>query len=73
MNKLKQRWKISNNFQLVVIIIVFSITGSSAVYLAKPVLEWLGIEKVNFSNTWLSTLFIGYLGFWLSFLSIKYY
>ncbi len=57
MNKLKQRWKISNNFQLIVIIIVFSITGSSSIYLAKPVLEWLGIERVNFSNTWLSTSF----------------
>lgn len=45
MNKLKQRWGITSNFQLVVIFIVFAVTGSSSAYLSKPVLAWIGVTK----------------------------
>lgn len=45
MDKLKERWGITSNFQLVVIFIVFAVTGSSSAYLSKPVLEWLGVTK----------------------------
>lgn len=45
MEKLKQRWNITSNFQLVVIFIVFAITGSSSAYLSKPVLDWIGFTK----------------------------
>lgn len=47
MKKLKQRWNIKSNFQLVVIFIVFAITGSTAAYLSKPVTEAIGIHKDN--------------------------
>ncbi|MDA0890305.1 MAG: diacylglyceryl transferase, partial [Bacteroidetes bacterium] len=33
------------NFQLVIILIVFSITGSVAVWVAKPVLDLVGLDK----------------------------
>jgi hypothetical protein len=45
MEKLKKRWGITHNYQLVVIFIVFAITGSSSAYLSKPVLKWLGVAK----------------------------
>jgi hypothetical protein len=45
MEKLKQRWNITSNFQLVVIFIVFAITGSTSAYLSKPVLAWMGLTK----------------------------
>jgi len=45
MEKLKQRWGIEHNWQILVIIIVFSITGSSAALLAKPIVEFIGISK----------------------------
>jgi manganese efflux pump family protein len=47
MNKLKERWQISSNFQLIIIFIVFAITGSTASYLSKPVTHFLGITKEN--------------------------
>ncbi|WP_306352752.1 DUF6787 family protein [Flavobacterium sp. '19STA2R22 D10 B1'] len=47
MEKLKQRWGIKSNFQLVIIFIVFAITGSSAAYISKPVTNWMGITKDN--------------------------
>lgn len=47
MNKLKQRWNISSNFQFFIIILVFAITGSTSAYIAKPILAFLGITKVS--------------------------
>lgn len=49
MGNLKQRWGITNNFQFVIIFIVFAITGSTSAYLSKPVLEWMGITKDTIS------------------------
>ena len=43
MEKLKQRWGITSNWQVVIIFIVFGITGSTAVKIGKPVIEFLGI------------------------------
>jgi hypothetical protein len=45
MEKLKQRWGITHNYQLVVIFIVFAITGSTSAYLSKPILSSLGLSK----------------------------
>ncbi|GAB2769581.1 DUF6787 family protein [Salinimicrobium soli] len=49
MEKLKARWDISSNWQVILIIFVFAITGSSSVYVARPILEFLGITRVNFT------------------------
>lgn len=47
MKKLKERWNITSNWQLVIIFIVFAITGSTAAYLTKPVTSLFGISKDN--------------------------
>lgn len=47
MKKLKERWGISSNFQLVIIFIVFAITGSLSAYLSKPFTNWIGLTKDN--------------------------
>ncbi|MCK0191170.1 DUF6787 family protein [Arenibacter sp. F20364] len=62
MKKLKQRWGVSSNLQLAIIFIVFSITGSSSVYAAKPFLNWIGLYRENFSPDFLWGGFI-YLTF----------
>lgn len=46
-DKLKQRWQITSNFQLLVIIIVFAITGSTSAWVTKPLLMYFGIDKSN--------------------------
>ncbi|MFH6972447.1 DUF6787 family protein [Flavobacterium petrolei] len=53
MNKLKQRWGIDSNFQLIIIFIVFAITGSASAWLSKPFCFWLGITRED-------------LGFWFT-------
>ena len=50
MANFKTRWGITSNFQLLVIIVVFAITGSTSAYLSKPILGWLGLHKGDVSG-----------------------
>lgn len=50
MKKLKERWGISSNWQVVVIFIVFGITGSTSAKIAGPIVEFLGITQENTSD-----------------------
>ncbi|HSI69936.1 MAG TPA: DUF6787 family protein [Gillisia sp.] len=47
MKRLKQRWGIDSNFQIVLILIVFAITGSTSAKLAGPLCDFLGIYEEN--------------------------
>ena len=49
MKKLKEKWGITSNSQLVIILIVFSVTGSIAVWIAKPILDSIGLDKSTVS------------------------
>jgi Family of unknown function (DUF6787) len=52
MEKLKQRWGLTSNFQILLILIVFSINGSFAAWVAKPVTEFIGLNQETI-NSWL--------------------
>ncbi|MBT8300263.1 MAG: diacylglyceryl transferase [Maribacter sp.] len=52
MEKLKQRWGIESNFQVIMIFIVFAVTGSAAAKLAEPVTAMIGLER-EITNAWL--------------------
>ncbi len=52
MDKLKERWGISSNFQIVIIFIVFAITGSTATKISSPVTELIGLYKET-TNPWI--------------------
>ena len=41
MKKLKEKWGITSNFQLVIIFIVFGITGSVSAAISGPTIEYL--------------------------------
>ncbi len=45
MDKLKQRWGLSSNWQVLAIIIVFTLNGSFATWVAKPVTEFFGLSS----------------------------
>ena len=49
MKKLKERWGITSNFQIVVIIIVFAVTGSTSAYISGPLTEYL-IGDININS-----------------------
>lgn len=50
LDKLKQRWGITSNFQVVVIFIVFGITGSLSAKLAAPLTEYIGLQEGEVSG-----------------------
>ena len=52
MKKLKNKWGITSNFQLIVILIVFAITGSLSLWVAQPLLDLVGADKGTM-NVWL--------------------
>ena len=56
-NRLKDKWAVESNLQLVIIFVVFAITGSSSVKIAKPLLELMGVEMNAFENIFLGSLF----------------
>ncbi len=43
--KLKKRWEINSNLQLILILITFSVTGSLSVMVRKPIFEFLSISS----------------------------
>lgn len=55
MEKLKARWGIQSNWQIVIIFIVFAVTGSTASYIGKPILSFLNVSPENF----------GSIGYWV--------
>ena len=45
MKKLKERWNLKSNGQVLIVFLVFAITGSSAAKLAQPVTELFEIKR----------------------------
>jgi hypothetical protein len=59
-NRLKNKWAVESNLQLFVIFIVFGLTGSASVKIAKPLLILLGVEQTFFED-----IFLGSLVYWI--------
>ena len=50
MANFRERWNIKSNWQVIAIFVIFAVTGSTAAYLSKPILAFLGITR---SNPWI--------------------
>lgn len=50
LKRLKEKWGIVSNKQLIIIFVVFGITGSLSVKLAIPVLQYLNINPDTFET-----------------------
>ena len=49
MKKIEAKWGIDSNFQLAIILIVFSVTGSISVWIAKPLLDFVELDQTSLS------------------------
>lgn len=49
MESFKKRWNITSNWQVVIILVVFAVTGSTSALIAKPILALFGITKESVS------------------------
>jgi hypothetical protein len=45
LEKLQKRWGLSGIRQVIIVLIVFALTGTTAVYIRRPVFAWLGITS----------------------------
>ena len=54
-NRLKDKWAVESNLQFVIIFVVFAITGSSSVKIAKPLMELIGVEITAFEDIFMGT------------------
>ncbi|MFT5238769.1 MAG: hypothetical protein ACI840_000792 [Ulvibacter sp.] len=52
MKRLKKKWDIESNWQLFVILAVFSVTGYSSLIIAKPILAFIGLTQ-EATNPWI--------------------
>ena len=59
LTNLKSKWDIKSNFQLLIIFVVFGITGSFSLKLAKPILYFFGFNREIFGD-----IFIGDFLYW---------
>jgi hypothetical protein len=47
MKKLKDRWGITSNLQLAIILLVFSINGTFAAWVVAPLTEFVGLDSAT--------------------------
>ena len=50
MKKLKERWGITSNIQIFLILVVFAINGSFSAWVAEPVTNFIGLTKGSISG-----------------------
>lgn len=62
---LEKRWKVDQKWKVIRIFIVFAITGSLSIIIAKPIFESLGLVKENFGSHFLVLTFFYVLKFFL--------
>ena len=46
--KLKKRWNIRSSFQVIIILVVFAVTGSTTVYVKKAIFDLIGINTETY-------------------------
>jgi len=53
MDKLKQRWGLTSNWQVIAILLAFTINGTFATMIAKPLTQFMGINQSDGFIFWL--------------------
>ncbi|MCK0124143.1 hypothetical protein MWU76_07005 [Gelidibacter sp. F2691] len=59
--KLERKWSVDYRWEMIRVFIVFAITGSSSVFIGKPIIAMIGITKENFNSIiyWILYIFVG--------------
>lgn len=64
LQRLQTRWGVHSIWQVLVILLVFALTGFSAMYVKRPIFAWLGIDESTpvwmRVVVWLLTVFPAY-------------
>ena len=59
--KLEKKWILTYRWEMIRVFIVFAVTGSSSLFVSRPIIAWLGITKENLNVFiyWLLFVIIG--------------
>lgn len=62
-NKLEKKWNVNSRWELISIFLVFAITGSSSVFVSRPLIKIAGINKENLPTFayWVLYILIGFI------------
>lgn len=68
LGRLKKKWQV-DNLQLILILIVFAIAGSTTAFLTRQVSVWLGLSSDSYWY-WLLKIFLLLVGYWVILLLV---
>ena len=62
-DRLEKKWNVNYRWELITIFFVFAITGSSSIYIGRPIIKMAGITKDNLPvfAYWLIYILIGFI------------
>lgn len=62
-NKLEKKWDVNYRWEMISIFLVFATTGSSSVFVARPLIKLMGINKENLPifAYWILYILIGFI------------
>ncbi|WP_242118724.1 DUF6787 family protein [Aestuariivivens sediminicola] len=71
-DRLQKKWKVKYRWELISIFFVFAITGSSSVFIGKPIIKFAGITQDNLPPTlyWFLYILIGFVFYQLLLVAI---
>ena len=62
-NKLENKWALTHKWEYISVFIVFAITGTSSVFVSRPIIKFIGITKENLNPLvyWFLYIIIGFI------------
>jgi ABC-type Co2+ transport system permease subunit len=72
--KLEKKWIVTYKWEMIRIFLVFAITGSSSVFISKPIIKLIGITKENLNVFvyWLLYVIIGFIFYQILLITIAW-
>ncbi|MDR7129887.1 hypothetical protein J2X69_002233 [Algoriphagus sp. 4150] len=58
LKRLQTKWKLDSLLQVVLVLVVFACTGFTILFIKNPILDFFGVEKGGFVNTFLYLLLV---------------
>ncbi|RAI95288.1 DUF6787 family protein [Algoriphagus yeomjeoni] len=58
LQRLQTKWKLDSLLQVVLVLVVFACTGFTILFIKNPILDFFGVEKGGFINTFLYLLLV---------------
>lgn len=70
--KLEDKWKVKYKWEMINIFLVFAITGSSSIFISRPIIKLIGITKENLNPFiyWILFIIIGFVFYQISLVLI---